>query len=185
MLSTWYCIRCFLRFFLGKKLSRIHCNFGLFLIVYDILWSSKMFYRFFKHSSRVIAQDVSSVSFSSLHVSRIHCNFGLISMVYACYSTRWLLNLLKNKRFLHSMHVIAQDVCWISFSEKTFFSHTLQLRVHHFSPLFFTLQLHLLYVSSLFFSTTSSSWCFFFSHVHHFCTNYFLTRIVVSYHLKI
>ena len=105
-------------------------------------------------------------------------------MVYACYSTRWLLNLLKNKRFLHSMHVIAQDVCWISFSEKTFFSHTLQLRVHHFSPLFFTLQLHLLYVSSLFFSTTSSSWCFFFSHVHHFCTNYFLTRIVVSYHLK-
>ena len=83
-------------------------------------------------------------------LSRIHCNFGLISMVYACYSTRWLLNLLKNKCFLHSMHVIAQDVCWISFSEKTFFSHTLQLRVHHFSPLFFTLQLHLLYVSSLF-----------------------------------
>ena len=27
MLGTWYCIRCFLSFFLGKMFSRIHCNF--------------------------------------------------------------------------------------------------------------------------------------------------------------
>ena len=108
---------------------------SLFLIVYDILWSSKMFHHFFRtfftcYSTRCLLKFLLVIT-----ISRIHCNFGFISMVYACYSTRCLLNLLEDKRFLHSMHVIALYVCWVSFSEKTFFSHALQLHVHHFSPL--------------------------------------------------
>ena len=36
-------------------------------------------------------------------------------------------------------HGIQLDVWWISFPEKTFFSHSLQLHVHHFSKWFTTL----------------------------------------------
>ena len=75
------------------------------------------------------------------------------------------------------------------FRKKTFFSHALQLRVHHFSPLFFTQQLHLLYVSSLSSNILHNfifmMFCFFTCPVFiTFCTNYFLTKIVVSYHLE-
>ena len=156
----------------------------LFLIVYDILWSSKMFHHFFRtfftcYSTRCLLKFLLVIT-----ISRIHCNFGFISMVYACYSTRCLLNLLENKRFLHSMHVIALYVCWISFSEKNvFFTCT----ATSCSSLF----------SVVFYSTTSSFICFITFFLHNFifmiftcsmfitfCTNYFLTKIVVSYHMK-
>ena len=117
----------------AMKLHLLHAS-SLFLI-FSTISSSKMFHHFFRtfftcYSTRCLLKFLLVIT-----ISRIHCNFGFISMVYACYSTRCLLNLLENKRFLHSMHVIALYVCWISFSEKTFFSHALQLHVHHFSPL--------------------------------------------------
>ena len=120
MLSTWYCRRCLLNLLEDKRFSHP----PQLLIVYDSLWSSKMFHHFFRtfftcYSTRCLLKFLLVIT-----ISRIHCNFGFISMVYACYSTRCLLNLLEDKRFLHSMHVIAQDVCWISFSSSPFLAFT-------------------------------------------------------------
>ena len=98
MLSTCYSTRCFLRFFLGKKLSRIYCNF-VFITFLNRLWHSLIF------------QDVLSLFWT----------------FFTCYSTRCFFSFfLLNTRFSHSLqlraflhglphskHVTAQDVCWI------------------------------------------------------------------------
>ena len=171
MLGTWYCIRCFLSFFLGKNVFshplQVHVhNFSqvLSFMTFSTISSSKMFHHFFQtfltfftcystrwllnllekkmfsrihcnflfitflnglpHSSHVIAQDgcwIYSRKKCFLAFTVTSCSSLWFTTLYACYSTRCLLNLLENKRFLHSMHVIALYVCWISFSEKRCF----------------------------------------------------------------
>ena len=127
-LFTTFC-SCFILTFLNRLWHS--------LIFQDVL---SLFWTFYAcYSTRCLLKFLLIIT-----ISRIHCNFGFISMVYACYSTRCLLNLLENKRFLHSMHVIALYVCWISFS--FFFTCTATLCSSFFSVVFY--------------STTSSFICF-------------------------
>ena len=174
-------MNCLLEF--SKMTFRIHFIFTFVtgIIFLLTLWWNYISWTFLcvtSNSAHAPPLGVYLISFSSLHVSRIHCNFGLISMVYACYSTRCLLNLLENKRFLHSMHVIALYVCWISFSEKKRFFHMhcnfvfiTFLRCFLLNNFIFYMFHHFL----LTFSTTSSSWCFVFSHA--LCSSLFVPTI--------
>ena len=77
---------------------------------------------------------------------RVHHFSQWFTTLYACYSRRWLLNL----RFLHSMHVIELYICWISFSEKMFFTCT--------AILCFSIFLHCFYCVNHNFSHISFSW---------------------------
>ena len=108
-----YSTRWLLNLLEKKMFSRIHCNF-MFITFLNGL----------PHSSHVIAQDgcwIYSRKKCFLAFTATSCSSQWFTTLYAYYSTRCLLNLLENKRFLHSMHVIALYVCWISFSEKTCF----------------------------------------------------------------
>ena len=163
MLGTWYCIRCFLSFFLGKNV--------------------------FSHPLQVrvhhFSQVLSFMTFSTISSSKMfHHFFQTFLTFFTCYSTRWLLNLLEKKMFSrihcnfmfitflnglpHSSHVIAQDGCWIYSRKKCFLAFTAtscssQCMLHHKLNLvenngfLYSMQYIALYVSWISFSEKNVS----------------------------
>ena len=79
MLGTWYCIRCFLSFFLGKN----------------------VFSRPLQVPVHHFSQVLSFMKFSTISSSKMfHHFFQTFLTFFVCYSTRLLLNFLKKFFFL-------------------------------------------------------------------------------------
>ena len=106
--------------FLAGKIYRP--LFTTFYPLFVIIFHEKITFFHVKHMVlHLMFDEFLSPHYTFIASTATLCSSQWFTTFYACYSTRCSLNLLKNKGFLHSMHVIALDVCWISFLNKTCF----------------------------------------------------------------